>query len=266
MVSDIDFLHELRLAELETVLRCFPPSARVLEIGSGTGRQALEIQSRGFDVSAIDIPESNYKRDRVFPITDYDGHQLPFQNESFDVVFTSNVLAHVDDVQQLHREIRRVLRDGGVAIHIVPTATWRLVTLLGSPVAAIANAAELRPKLVPRGLARATIALAGRAWLRALWRLLQPLRLRPLGKRGNAISELWLYTGFRWARYFRENGFCCETRVPGGLLYSGNLIFRHRLGFPLRRKLARWLGSSCWVFVVSPLDGRSDATASSHLP
>lgn len=49
-----------------------------------------------------------------------DVQRLPFADRSFDVVYCSHVLEHVDDDRVAMREIRRVLRDDGWAILLVP--------------------------------------------------------------------------------------------------------------------------------------------------
>ena len=49
----VEFLNLLRTWEIEDIARRLPPGARVLELGAGTGRQALELRKRGFEVEAI---------------------------------------------------------------------------------------------------------------------------------------------------------------------------------------------------------------------
>src|SRR5262249_61191740 len=106
-------LDELRRAEIDGIVSLFPPRARVLEVGAGSGRQARELERRGFQVTAVELPDSNYAAHRVFPIVDYDGAVIPLPDASVDVVFSSNVLEHVPDLARLHAEIRRVLAPGG---------------------------------------------------------------------------------------------------------------------------------------------------------
>ncbi|MFT6136972.1 MAG: SAM-dependent methyltransferase [Salibacteraceae bacterium] len=50
----------------------------------------------------------------------YDGVKLPFNDNEFDVVLSSEVMEHVPDPEKFLSEIYRVLRDGGVAIITVP--------------------------------------------------------------------------------------------------------------------------------------------------
>lgn len=56
------------------------------------------------------------------PIADVqmDLHQIPFEDNSFDVVFCNHVLEHVQDDRQCMREIYRVLKPGGWAVLQAP--------------------------------------------------------------------------------------------------------------------------------------------------
>src|SRR5207244_201386 len=87
----IEFLAQIRAAEIDVVASSFPAGARILEIGAGTGQQALALRTRGFDVEPIEIAASNYKGGQLCPITDYDGRSIPYPCASFDVVYSSNV-------------------------------------------------------------------------------------------------------------------------------------------------------------------------------
>jgi Methyltransferase domain len=52
--------------------------------------------------------------------TNQDLEHLRFPDESFDILITSDVLEHVRLAQAAHREIRRVLRPGGIYLFTVP--------------------------------------------------------------------------------------------------------------------------------------------------
>lgn len=49
-----------------------------------------------------------------------DVHQIPFDDESFDVVFCNHVLEHVDDDRKAMSEIFRVMKPGGWGVLLVP--------------------------------------------------------------------------------------------------------------------------------------------------
>ncbi len=245
----IDFLNQLRDAEIERVAGLFPRGARVLEIGAGTGRQAADLKRRGFEVEAIEIPDSNYAGSRVFPITDYDGRHVPFPDASFDLIFTSNVLEHVPDLAQLHAEIRRVLKPGGTCVHLMPTVSWRFWTMVTAFPTAFQKIAAHAGE----------IGKAGQPWSRRLRRLatlpawsigylLAPFFQNRHGERGNVLTELWLFRTAWWRRNFLGNGFEIVEDHPSGLFYTGYFFLGRRLSLARRERWARRLGSACHVF------------------
>jgi SAM-dependent methyltransferase len=227
----------------------FRGRAKILEIGSGTGQQALVMSQLGFDVAAIDVGSSNYSDARVFPILNYDGRVIPFPDSSFDIVYSSNVLEHVRDLEGLLTETRRVLRQGGISVHILPTHTWRLWTILSALPAAARSAASLVPDLLSPSNRRASHVM--QTIMRMGWRLLQPFNQRRHGERGNLISELWLFNPAWWRRKFRQNNFVIIREEPAGIFYTGNMILAERWSVSSRRKVAKILGSSSHVFVLS---------------
>jgi hypothetical protein len=48
----LDQVDAVRVAEIDKIASCFPAGARTLETGAGTGKQALESQRRGFEVTS----------------------------------------------------------------------------------------------------------------------------------------------------------------------------------------------------------------------
>lgn len=50
----------------------------------------------------------------------YNGETLPFNNESFDIVFASEVLEHVPNIYQSMTEIKRVLKENGIILLTIP--------------------------------------------------------------------------------------------------------------------------------------------------
>jgi len=171
-------LDELREFEVREVLDLFPAGGRILEPGAGTGAQAAYLSSCGFTVEALEIESSEYRNARVFPVRDYDGRVFPFNSNSFNAVYTSNVLEHVPDLPAFLAECRRVLIDGGVMIMVVPTASWRLWSIPAY------YPARVRELLTP-GSSESSSDEKKRS-----------LRLSSFfpsthGERGNAITEVW---------------------------------------------------------------------------
>ena len=237
----------IRFAELEAAWPRFSKPQRVLELGGGNGYQAKILSEWGNDVTSLDIevPDASLH----YPVQRYDGATLPYPDETFDVVFSSNVLEHVRDVPALLAEASRVLRPSGVMIHVLPSPTWRLWTNVTYYIRVMQSVLLRRPD--PEG---------------PQFRLRRPLSLRNLlqfvrsiafpyahGVHANAIWELYTYSAGRWRRVFRRNGFVAEKVTPAGVFYSGYKVLSS-VDVPARKRLAKFLGSSCNVFVLRRSD------------
>jgi SAM-dependent methyltransferase len=96
-----------------------------LEIGSGTGYFSLNLVQLGVieRLTATDISPGMLKRltataaalgvEGVSTVAT-EAEELPFEDESFDLVFGHAVLHHIPDLDRAFAEFRRVLRPGGV--------------------------------------------------------------------------------------------------------------------------------------------------------
>jgi SAM-dependent methyltransferase len=98
--------------------------ARALEIGAGTGYFSLNLLQAGVigQALATDISPGMLRRlERSaarlgLPVETAacEASELPFEDDSFDLVFGHAVLHHLPDLNASFREFRRVLRPGGV--------------------------------------------------------------------------------------------------------------------------------------------------------
>ncbi|MEM9039985.1 MAG: class I SAM-dependent methyltransferase, partial [Actinomycetota bacterium] len=109
---------------------------RVLDVGAGFGRHVFECARRGARVVALDyaadevvqttatlggmIDAGDISADRVSGTLRGDATRLPFDDGSFDVVITSEVLEHIQDDVSAIAEMVRVLRPGGTFAATVP--------------------------------------------------------------------------------------------------------------------------------------------------
>lgn len=99
-----------------------PLGKTALEVGSGGGILTEEISKMGFNTTGIEPAEEsivtatnhakasglNIKYEQGF------GENLPYADQSFDLVFCCDVLEHVQDLPKVISEISRVLKPGGV--------------------------------------------------------------------------------------------------------------------------------------------------------
>lgn len=247
-----EFLHQIREHEMAVVAAHLPPRATVLEVGGGTGLQAKLLSERGFRVTSIDLADSQYTQERVFDVMDYDGRNLPFHAGSFDVVFSSNVLEHVADLPALHLEIARVLKPGGYCVHAMPSGTWRLWTNVANYVELMQRLGRTLLAMLPRGVSRGEV---GRVlWgARELAKLVVVYAMPPRhGEVGNAFSEIASFGIAAWRRHFAEQCYTISEVVPMGLFYTGHMVLGARWSLVSRERAARWLGSACVLYRVSP--------------
>jgi ubiquinone/menaquinone biosynthesis C-methylase UbiE len=109
-----------------SVVGYIPKGAKILDIGCGMGREAFALSDMGFSVVGIDISEEVIKQVVQLalknyydiPFTLYDGHVLPFDDESFEVVIiwaqTFGLLYGDTYKSSFLKECRRVLKKDGI--------------------------------------------------------------------------------------------------------------------------------------------------------
>ena len=107
-----------------------PQPMRLLEVGTGSGGIAHYFGTHPTlrcDVDAIDVHDNRLVTEgyRYHQVGDT---QLPFADDSFDVVLTNQVIEHVGDAVANHRhlaEIHRVMKPDGIGYLAVPNR-WML--------------------------------------------------------------------------------------------------------------------------------------------
>lgn len=253
---NIEFLHLIRDHEYELILGHLSLGARVLEIGGGTGYQAKRLAEDGFKITSIDLPESAYADKQVFPVHPYDGQNIPFPDNSFDVVFSSNVLEHVKCLEQLHKESVRVLQPGGYCLHIMPTGSWRLWTNFTHFIDLFLRlVSKITYSTAPPSTNNSACHDTTSATTNfSITSLLKHLIVPRHGEAGNAIKEIYTFSSMCWQNHFLKAGFCVEKTLPMGLFYTGHMILGRRLSMRYRHFLSYILGSACMLYKVRPVD------------
>ncbi len=108
--------------------RYLKPNAKILEIGAGTGRYSIELARRGYNVTAVELVESNLKVLKknsrgIKNIKSYQGDALDltrFKDESFDMVLVLGPMYHLyskkDQMQAINESIR-VCKKSGILMY-----------------------------------------------------------------------------------------------------------------------------------------------------
>lgn len=103
-----------------------PPSPRILDAGCGTGANLLEYGRLG-EVTGVDAFAEAVElcRDRGLDnVLEAPVEELPFEPGSFDLLFATDVIEHLDDDVRALRELRRVGADDARLVLTVPAYDW----------------------------------------------------------------------------------------------------------------------------------------------
>lgn len=90
---------------------------RALDVGAREGNQTRWLESRGYEVEPIDV-EPGFDRCKVVDVN----AGLPYEDDSFDLIWCSEVIEHLKDPAFTLEEFRRVTRPGGDIILTTPNS------------------------------------------------------------------------------------------------------------------------------------------------
>jgi ubiquinone/menaquinone biosynthesis C-methylase UbiE len=130
-------MHESRLRKCVKIMKSLKPG-RLLDIGCSNGDWALYWTNLGWQCSGVDIDKEHVEIARQRGINakscDLNRDPLPFDDESFDLIFAGEVIEHLVDTDGFMRELRRCVRPGGFVLITTPNLVSfenRLRILLG---------------------------------------------------------------------------------------------------------------------------------------
>ncbi|UVT15968.1 MAG: class I SAM-dependent methyltransferase [Nitrospira sp.] len=107
----------------------------ILDFGCGDGHRVYQLRDMGYR-QAFGYNKGDFM-DRPNPIKlrqeadagwfRFSNHDvMPWPDNTFDLILSDQVFEHVHDQQVVFREIHRVLKPGGVAVHVLP-AKWQII-------------------------------------------------------------------------------------------------------------------------------------------
>lgn len=115
-----EMLNPLSLRSLQQIK--LPANAKILDVGCGLGDTTIMLAKHfkdtkvtGVDANASLIAHAGqnaYREEAEFLLSD--ARQLPFDDDIFDMVFSSYVTHHLADAPSAIREMRRVCKPGGI--------------------------------------------------------------------------------------------------------------------------------------------------------
>jgi len=273
------YYYRLRAAEMKVLfsLHDIGKPGRILEIGCGNGFASAVFSGLAAEIVATDLSSPDrfthsigISRTKEFfkrmdigncAVVSCSGERLPFRGGIFDLVFCAHTLEHIQDRAGVLREARRVLRDDGEALFMMPTFMSRLFYPLSYYPRLMARAAAFSFNRHPAKRGGAAGGGKDRGASSA-WRNIKKNyphfpAPEPHGAFKNFFEEAGYYRPRNWLRLFKEGGFTVTRVFSTGLaprdlmtlfinplaflkLYEKNLWISKKLGAkPLLRTLGQ---------------------------
>ena len=249
-------LHYRRKRELKFILPKFPKGVFPLglELGAGDGFQSTilahytqELISTDYSTEKlpiINLENIKYQQCDAEKVADY------FEKETFDLIFSSSMVEHLIDKKSFLNGMHSILKDQGIAIHIMPNRFWKLshmtlhhfnyLILILEKIFRIKSLKAQYPTDNPKKDKKYP----------ALRRILWPI---PHGADKNNIEEFLNFGKKRWIELFEKNGFDVK-KVIKGPVSSG-----YSLGFNKLRAFLEKIGlSSTFIYILTKKNQNSD--------
>lgn len=124
-IEDTHWWFSAKRQYIDIVLKKFfknKSGLKILDVGCGTGAVIEYLrfknqQAMGIDASSIAV---DYCRQKNLPVEKSEAHKTKFSEEVFDVVLALDLLEHLENPEEAIKEMKRILKQGGLLIITVP--------------------------------------------------------------------------------------------------------------------------------------------------
>lgn len=129
--------HQKKIRNVEwDAIKRYIKKGKFIDVGYGSGycmqkaNEEFDCEVYGIDSrpAPLDWGATNYSFEIGGKyVKQASAENIPFEDKLFDTVYSSHVLEHVDDELQVLKEMERVMKDDGVLIIGMPTATMAAI-------------------------------------------------------------------------------------------------------------------------------------------
>ena len=243
-----DWVHYCRDSETKCILGILKKQQiekpKILEIGAGDGYMSKFLSDAVYDITSTDpAPRMPLEYD----VQNMNVNNLEFENCSYDIVISSNVIEHISDLEKAFSEMKRVLKREVVMIHTVPTVYCNLATMLIQPIAYFRNILYLLSGKLTIKVDKEKSKLVQFLTysVKVVFNVLNPLRFfisKGHGVSRNRFWALYIWRRSYWIRRFCKNGLKVISVEKVPYLYSMHKLFPFRMD-ELRRRMGKRFNS-----------------------
>lgn len=262
------YLHNLRKRQMSVVFADCPSKAfsNALELGAGDGFVSSFLSSYTEKLICTDLNENRLTKsseDNIeYRIVDAEEVGSVFGEREFDLIFSSNLLEHLPNVEKAIEGMRKVLKDDGICVHLMPNRAWVLVMiLLHFPNKVVKNADKLLIKFFGskeekgQRAERRNKRVGGnnvKSKKKRQFFLFKPFVARPHGVSDTLFKEFIAFGKSNWIKIFEDAGFEVVAVKPLGF-NSG-----YGFGCPKLRKFLEDKGlATSFAFIICKKNKRN---------
>lgn len=128
---------QIRISKVLRYCKNLDKNLCIIDLGCGQGDVSHQLKLMGFrnlvgiEISSKLLQYAKEKYSNEFPLIVADGLQVPFKNNSFDIVISVAVIEHVLDQSKYIQEISRIVRHSGHIILVTDCYFYRIQKRLG---------------------------------------------------------------------------------------------------------------------------------------
>lgn len=249
----------LREYEIDKIFGGFPKEhfGKALELGCGSGKDSKHLARYCKKLTALEYNESRLTEcnDEKTTFVIGDAQDLSrFSDNKMDLIFSSNLIEHLPNLDKCLAECKRVAKKDGLIIHTVPNRTWKFFHLLlyypfGIKVVLWRLFSENKSMVLSELLGEETNIDSSLRPVKSS--LISNLLPKTHGISKSHIREFMVWAEKRWIAQFERNGLKIVEiiRLPFYFGWGNSFRFILRLGnhlglssstaFVLRKVIAR---------------------------
>tara|TARA_Y100000590_G_scaffold462865_1_gene628094 strand:- start:4867 stop:5673 length:807 start_codon:yes stop_codon:yes gene_type:complete len=240
---------EIRQKEIEAIFKNIPGSffKYSLELGAGDGIQSTLIAKYTTKLLSTDLNQDRLIK-KSHPRIDYDicdAENLKYASDRFELIYSSNLLEHLPNPKKAILEMKRVMKDDGLMIHVIPNRFWKFLHLIlfyPHKILTLIDIALFGRKNSPKAMNNnlKSNRVSSNIISRTLWPQIH-------GEYSGHIEEFISMGKPFWSKQFED----CDLQFIG-LIKGLPAHSPYRFGLKPLRKLCEYLGlSSCNGYVIT---------------